>query len=58
MKTKDVKLKNKYNGVVVYTRDYGDVYKVNEMRFIRVYDEQNPQRTYLANIEAFDLIKE
>lgn len=58
MKTKDVRLKNKYNGVVVYTRDYNDIHKVNEMRFIRVYDEQNPHRTYLANIEAFDIIKE
>jgi len=57
MDTKNVKLKNKYNGVIVYTKDYTDIYKVNEMIFIRVYDERNPERTYLANIEAFDIIK-
>jgi hypothetical protein len=57
MQNKNVKLKNKYTGVIVYTKDYTDVYKVNEMNFIRVYDEQNPNRTYLANIEAFDIVK-
>jgi hypothetical protein len=26
---------------------------MNEMEFIRVYEEANPQRTYLANKAAF-----
>ena len=50
---KTVKLKNIYNGTVVFTHDYDDVYRMNEMYFIRVYEESNPQRTYLANREAF-----
>lgn len=48
-----VRLKNIYKGNVVYTLDYDDVYRMNEMEFIRVYEEDNPQRTYLANKAAF-----
>lgn len=48
-----VRLKNRYNGTIVYTKDYDDVYRMNEMEFIRVYEEENPLRTYLANRAAF-----
>lgn len=56
MKTQDktVKLKNIYNGTIVFTHDYDDVYRMNEMNFIRVFEEANPQRTYLANRAAFE----
>lgn len=50
---KIVRLKNIYQGTIVYTKDYDDVYRMNEMEFIRVYEESNPQRTYLANRAAF-----
>lgn len=50
---KSVRLKNIYQGTIVYTKDYDDVYRMNEMEFIRVYEENNPQRTYLANKAAF-----
>ena len=48
-----VRLKNIYQGTVVYTLDYDDVYRMNEMEFIRVYEEANPQSTYLANKAVF-----
>ena len=48
-----VRLKNIYQGTIVYTKDYDDVYRMNEMEFIRVYEEANPDRTYLANKAAF-----
>jgi len=51
--TKELRLKNRYNGTIVYTKDYNDIYRMNEMEFIRVYEESNPERTYLANREAF-----
>jgi len=51
-----IKLKNRYNGVVVFTKDYEDVYRINEMNFIRVYEESNSERTYLANREAFIIL--
>jgi hypothetical protein len=55
MKTeeKKLRLKNIYNGTIVFTNDFDDIYRMNEMEFIRVYEESNPQRTYLANRGAF-----
>jgi hypothetical protein len=55
MKTeeKKLRLKNIYNGTIVFTNDFDDIYRMNEMEFIRVYEESNPQRTYLANRAAF-----
>jgi 3-hydroxy-3-methylglutaryl CoA synthase len=50
---KTVKLQNVYNGTIVYTKDFDDIYRMNEMEFIRVYEEANSQRTYLANRAAF-----
>ena len=50
---KPIRLKNIYQGTLVYALDYDDVYRMNEMEFIRVYEEANPQRTYLANKAAF-----
>lgn len=51
-----VRLKNKYSGLIVFTKDYEDVYKYGNYKFIRVYDEKNPQRTYLANRDAFEIL--
>lgn len=56
MDENEVRLKNRYTGVVVFTKDYEDVYRINEMNFIRVYEESNPERTYLANREAFIIL--
>jgi len=56
MNENEVRLKNRYTGVVVFTKDYEDVYRINEMNFIRVYEESNSERTYLANREAFIIL--
>lgn len=55
-KERIVRLKNKYNGTEVLCKNYGDVVKSENIEFIRVYDPANPQRTYLANKEAFVII--
>lgn len=55
-KEKILRLKNKYNGTEVFTKNYEDVVIMDNMEFIRVYDVDNPQRTYLANKESFTII--
>lgn len=51
------KLKNKYSGIIVYTKDYNDVTIMGEMNFIRVYEEKNSERTYIANREVFEILE-
>ncbi len=51
-----VRLKNKYTNDVVFTKNIKDVYTQGGMDFIRVYNEKNPERTYLANKEAFEIL--
>ena len=56
LKEKFVRLKNKYTNDIVFTKDIADVYRQGDMDFIRVYNEKNPERTYLANKEAFVIL--
>ena len=58
-KTKNnlVKLVNKYTKEEVYTRDYDDVIKEGNNEFIKVFNQSNPQRTYLVNRTAFEIAK-
>ena len=51
-----VRLKNKYTNDIVFTKNLKDVYTQGGMDFIRVYNEKNPERTYLANKEAFEIL--
>jgi hypothetical protein len=51
-----VRLKNKYTNDIVFTKNIKDVYTQGGMDFIRVYNEKNPERTYLANKEAFEIL--
>jgi hypothetical protein len=53
-----VKLRNKYTHDIVFCKDYDDVQTdvAKDMKFIRVYTEKDPQRTYLANREAFEIL--
>ena len=55
-KEKVLRLKNKYNGTEVFTKNYEDVVIMDNVQFIRVYDVNNPQRTYLANKESFTIV--
>ena len=53
----EVKLKNRYTNDIVYCRNIKEVVTTNGLNFIKVYNKTNPQRVYLANREAFDLLK-
>ena len=57
VKTNIVKLVNKYTKEEVYTRDYDDVIKEGTNEFIRVFNESNPNRTFLVNRAAFVVAK-
>jgi len=57
VKKNPVKLINKYTKEEVYTRDYNDVIKEGSNEFIKVFNQSNPQRTYLVNRTAFSIVK-
>jgi len=57
VKNNPVKLINKYTKEEVYTRDYNDVIKEGSNEFIKVFNQSNPQRTYLVNRTAFSIVK-
>lgn len=50
------KLKNLYTGEIVLTESYHDVNKVSGLEFIMVYKESNPERKYLVNRLAFEVL--
>ena len=52
-----VKLVNKYTKEEVFTRDYDDVIREGANEFVRVFTQSNPQRTYLVNRQAYDVVK-
>ena len=54
---KPTKLKNRYTGEVVFCSDIQEVIEQAPYRFIKVYKEDLPQRTYLVNKDAFELAK-
>ncbi len=54
MNKKNVKLKNLYSGEIVFTENFDDIRKVNELELIEVFKEENPQRKYLVNRNAFN----
>ena len=51
-----VRLKNRYTGDIVYTKSYDTVEEQGGMKFIRVYNEKNPERTSMANRDAFEVL--
>ena len=57
VKNNAIKLINKYTKEEVYTRDYDDVIKEGSNEFIKVFNQSNPQRTYLVNRTAFSVAK-
>jgi hypothetical protein len=56
MKTKIVRLKNLYTGEIVFTDNYNEVVDKDEIEFIYVYKEENPNRKYLVNRKAFEVL--
>jgi hypothetical protein len=57
VKNNAIKLVNKYTKEEVYTRNYDDVIKEGNNEFIKVFNQSNPQRTYLVNRTAFVVVK-
>ena len=57
VKKNPVRLINKYTQEEVYTRDYDDFTKDGSNEFIRVFNQNNPNRTYLVNRTAFVVAK-
>lgn len=57
VKKNPVRLINKYTKEEVYTRDYNDVMTEGSNEFIKVFNQSNPQRTYLVNRTAFEVAK-
>jgi hypothetical protein len=57
VKNNVVKLINKYTKEEVYTRDYDNVIREGSNEFIQVFNQNNPQRTYLVNRTAFVVAK-
>ena len=57
VKNNPIKLINKYTKEEVYTRDYDNVIKEGNNEFIKVFNQSNPQRTYLVNRTAFAIAK-
>lgn len=57
VKIKPVKLINKYTKEEVYTRNYEEVIREGSNEFIRVFQESNPNRTYLVNRTAFEVAR-
>jgi len=56
MKTQTVKLQNLYTGEIVYTDAYHKFEKVNDVEFIMVYNDTNPNRKYLVNRLAYKIL--
>jgi hypothetical protein len=52
---KPVKLKNIYNGEIVYCNDMKDVTAEGNYTFIKVFKEELPARIYLVNKDAYVL---
>lgn len=54
VKEKIDKLKNIYTGEIVYTSNLCEKRVDANMTFIQVWKEENPQRKYFVNDEAFE----
>lgn len=49
----DTKLMNLYTGEIVYCRDMKNILESGDIKFVSVYKEDNPEREYRVNINAF-----
>lgn len=54
---KAVKLKNIFTSDIVYCLDMKNVQESGEIKFIQVYKEENPERIFLVNKDAFKVVK-
>jgi hypothetical protein len=56
MKTKNVKLKNRYTKDIVFSEKYNEPLIENGVNFILVYSEANPHRKFLVNRDAYEIV--
>lgn len=52
-----VKLKNIYNSEIVFCEDMENYRLEDGIPFVRVYKEENPKRTFLVNLKAYEVIR-
>lgn len=52
-----VKLKNIYNSEIVICDDMENYRMEGGIPFVRVYKENNPQRTFLVNLKAYNVVR-
>jgi len=55
-KIKVIKLKNRYNGEIVFCDDIKEIREESGIKFVFVYNSINPNRKYLANLDAFEIV--
>jgi len=53
---KVLKLKNRFTGEIVFCKNINDTSEGNGITFIKVWKEENPQRIFLVNREAFSIV--
>ena len=53
---KIIKLKNIYTGEIVLCKDINETTEGGGLTFIKVFKEENQQRTFLVNREAFTFV--
>jgi len=51
-----VKLKNRYSSEIVFAENYDEVRKEGNYNFILVYHAENPNRKFLVNREAYEIV--
>jgi hypothetical protein len=49
-------LKNLYTGDIVFCKDLNDVIENDGIIFVRVFNKDNPERTFLVNRESFKIL--
>lgn len=53
---KTVRMKNIYTGEIVFCKDLNETTEADNKVFVRVFKEENPQRFFLVNREAFTIL--
>ena len=56
MKPQITKLKNRYTGEIVFCINLKKVIKNESYTFIEVYKEESPERIYLVNLDAYEIV--
>ena len=51
-----VKLKNRYSSEIVFAENYDEVRKEGNYNFILVHHAENPNRKFLVNRDAYEIV--